>query len=116
MNALRNILAQRTVVIPALSLIIGIILHARGLSLTDGQQASLQQQIATVFDLIALIAGVSSARYSVNSQKIEAAQQQVEVTRQAVNVNANQLDTVTKPSLVAAKVPDVLPPLEKKQP
>lgn len=89
---LRALLAQRTVLVPALWGITGAILHIRGIVLSDPQQAVIQQQIAVIFDALFVISGISSARYGINQDKIAQTAAKVNETTQAVNKNADILD------------------------
>lgn len=107
----KAVLAQRTVLVPAICGIIGVLLHARGFNLSDQQQALFQQEVATVFDVMALTGAVSSARYSLNQKRIENNATKIQETAQAVNVNADILDpnVVTNGTTPARVTPTELP-------
>jgi tetrahydromethanopterin S-methyltransferase subunit B len=101
----RAVLAQRTVLVPAVCGIIGVGLHARGLTISDQQSALLQQEVAAVFDVLAMTGAVSSARYSLNQQRIQNTSDKVKETAEAVNVNADILDPETPtPNFTPARV------------
>ena len=102
----KAVLAQRTILVPALCGIIGVLLHARGFTLSDQQAALFQQEVAAVFDVLAATGLVSSARYYLNQQRIQNNSNKITETAHAVNVNADILDPTvpTPPNITPARV------------
>ena len=85
MEKLKRLLAQRYLLTPAISLLIGIYLHLRGYHMNSHQQDWVQHEIAAIFDFLTLVSGQSSIRYSLSREK------QKQITK-AVDHNADVIN------------------------
>jgi hypothetical protein len=99
-DVLRRFAANRTVAVPALCAIAALIMHIRGLTTTDAQMSSIQHEVAAILDILFIVTGQSSARFSLNSEKIcktdakaDIAQTQAAVVKNKTQETVNAFNT-----------------------
>jgi hypothetical protein len=102
LTVLKVIVAYRSILFPALMTFVGVVVHAVGWSVDVGK---VQAVIDAAFGLLTAVSVVVGGVMDANNAKVRA----------AVNENAKQLDQVTPPSMVAARIPPAIaPPTEQK--
>lgn len=85
MDRLKRFVAQRYLLAPVICFAVGMVLHFKGVKLTDEGKNSLQQFVAALFDLLALISGQSAARFSLSQKKQETIKKTVDINAKVAN-------------------------------